>query len=317
MHQRHAGAMSVALGSIALVALTAGQAGAATSYQWGTGGSGVCTQGTPPATSEWTAGNCVMALSGWVVKSPGAGTYQLVVSCEDTESGPYPTDNPDTNGAPANLGPGPFYGSVQYWSDDGYDAGFGWQSSTDLWNSNFVDNIPTQGSVSSSGAVSTWGTGTGAVYFPSIKDGKYQYAAGCLNDAGVSSYIGNTSNERLGARTGALAMGRSRVRPNRTPKGRVLVVPRRGGGYVVDRRVTLRPHATRTVRAACPAGTQARNATAYPEYATPDMKAPTAAGLRGTSVSDRVTHDSRRGSVTVTTGKLSYVTMHHLRVTCI
>lgn len=299
----------IAASTTALVLGTAGIA-AAGSYNWGSNGSGACTDGSPNASAEWSAGTCVMSLSGWA-PIKGWTIANPVQSCEDTVDGPYPTVPGGNNGSPSGLAAGPFYASVQYLTNT-MGSGWAWQGND--MSGDMPMNSPTEGSISASGVVNTWGTATGAFGNGDVDTQNAQYAAGCANVTGAGALSGLVSN----ARSDVAAAPRMdfQMRFNAHPAARLLSYRTVGGGRGVQRRVTLASGTHRTVSVQCPGTTLRQSAQVWPEFAPADGRAPSASRIRSSHI-NIIQRSSRRGhSVTVRTGRLAYTTMLQVQVTC-
>lgn len=315
--------VATATGAVAALAVLATGA-SANNYNWGTNGSGSCTGSSPNASSEWNGGNCVMSLSGWANFTGWVVAYP-VQTCEDTVNGPYPTNTPGSNQAPGNLQAGPFYASVQ-WIAENDGSGWAWQGD-DIDGDSDAFNYKTtaQGSYNpSTGTVTTWGSATGA-FGPSVPETKSaQYAAGCLNATGAGQMSGLITNAREApdAREAPNANAREasapalRVRLNPNPAERRLSFRAAKGVRGVQRRITLRPNASRTIRVACPKGTGRLAQQVWPEFAPADGRAPKQSSINASRLRISKKLQSNGMRLTVKSGKLAYVTMVQAQIRC-
>ena len=347
---------SLALSAGAALAIGAvGLGSANASYNWGDNGYGACQNNY--GESQWTVtGNCIQSLSGWVTVK-GWTIYNATATCEDSISGPYPTQGSGSPFVPYLQG---FVYSGQAflnwantnttWPANGtttsnfpYDGGgVAWQgSSGDItgdvpetvtlqlgnWNTNLT-NAPT-----------TWGTAHMAFGDTSPYSHTAQYAMACIGPniaIGQNSYASGglwspngviaqgSINERPAA--GATAMARESavpaVRHNPRPAERNML--RRHAETSRPtltrwRRVTLRPNVQRTFRMACPGGYQRTSQVDLtPEYAPKNMQAPTAAQIKGTRIPVLArSYNGTGATVRVKGTRLPVTTMLNAHLTCV
>lgn len=324
------------------------------SYNWGDNGYGACQNDYGLSWTE--TNNCVQALSGWVTVK-GWTIYNASATCEDSISGPYPTQGSGSPFVPYLQGyvySGQAFLNWSYqnstWPTNGtttsnfpYDGGgVAWQGSSGAITGDVPETVTLQlGDWDTNLSVepTVWGTahlafGDSSIYShtaqyamacigPNIATGQNAYASGGFWSPSGSIAQGSVAKRTRGSGTAtARTNAAPSVRHNPRPAERNILRRHAGTSRPTVtrwRRITLRRNVKRTLRMACPRGYhRTGQVDLTPEYAPRNMKAPTAAQIKRTRI--RVlsrSHDRRGATVRVKAMRLPVTTMLNAHLTCV